>query len=138
MNDKTTALITAGNAMAARLRQYSFVSDLSDDWDAALAELDDDTDAKLPYLLGWMAGRCAKFNVDLEGLFGADILKSSYAYGYTVAYDETFAVRDAARDSVLRYKELLGIARDLATAVSLPGSNVRATDAVARLRALDK
>ena len=117
MNDRTTALITVGNAMAARLRQYSFVSDLSDDWDAAI--LDIESDSELAYLLGKMEGRQENFAGHLKALIEKDPKRvvasdASYAYGYLEACDKTFEVRDLARASILHYNELLKIAQDLA------------------------
>jgi len=148
MNDKTTALITAGNAMAERLRQYSFVSDLSDDWDAAI--LDIESDSELAYLLGKMEGRQENFSEHLKALIEKDPKRvvasdASYAYGYLEACDKTFEVRDLARASILHYNELLKIAQDLAMGfafVMLGGAKddplvTRANDAAARLTALE-
>lgn len=140
MSDKTAALLAAGNAMAARLRQLQYVSEEANDWDALVIGIHIGSDAELPYALGVIDGQRENFIAHLKEFVGTeDILKSdaSYAYGYLEACDKTFEVRDLARASILHYNELLQIARDLAAAITLPGSNVRATDAVARLRALD-
>lgn len=148
MSDKTAALLAAGNAMAALLHGVGFSRE-ADEWDVALAELDDDVDAKLPYALGVIEGQQENFIAHLKEFVGTkDLLKSdaSYAYGYLEACDKTFEVRDLARASILHYNELLQIARDLATAYAIAVMwkqsdepiIERANDAMARLQTLDR